>query len=88
MSKNKSEPIGYVVWYCERLRDGQEERSKMFKSIQSAVDWIEKMSNGFFGCNLDFELFEVGRKIPIEFKVEEYEKVKTESVRKVHVNRG
>lgn len=70
---------GYVVCFCERLRDGTEEGAKVFPTREKAIEFINKIANGFAGDNCDFRLFELGKEIPIRGeKVEEVEKkVKT-----------
>lgn len=61
----------YVAYCLERLRDANEECAKIFNNKQAALDWIEKLANGFAGCNCDFKLFELGKELPLTETVEE-----------------
>lgn len=64
-------PVGYVVYCNERLRDGNEDCARLFTTKGAALEWIEKIANGFAGCNHDFALFELGKQIPLIESVEE-----------------
>lgn len=56
----------YVAYCIKRLRDGTEECSKIFNNKEDALEWLEKLENGFAGSNCDFALFELGKQIPLE----------------------
>lgn len=82
---------GYVVYWIEQLRDGEESGSKIFSSLEEALQLIEKYANGFAGCNITFQLFELGKEVPLkEGEVEEevMKEVITRRVRKFKVNEG
>lgn len=70
---------GYVVYYCEHMRDGQEEGARVFGTMVEAKAFLERMANESFARdNYTFRLFELGKEIVLnkkrvnkEFKVEE-----------------
>lgn len=55
----------YVAWSVERLRDGEEESAKITNSKEDALIWINKLRQGYAGCNREFALFELGKQIPL-----------------------
>ena len=55
----------YVIYACERLRDGREEWAKICSSLDEALKYINKMAGGFGGCNTEFRLFGLGEEIPL-----------------------
>lgn len=70
---------GYVVYSFTRYQDGHEEGTVAFEKLESALEYISR-------CQTDrsvmhrFEMFELGRRVPIEFKTEVTETVqKTET---------
>jgi len=67
MSKEK----WYVVHAVERLRDGREEWARVVCGLDDAIAMINQSSNGFTGCNTDYQVFELGKEIPLEIVKEE-----------------
>jgi hypothetical protein len=55
----------YVVYYCERMRDGREEGAKV-GSLEYCLEIAQKMRNGFCGDNTEVRIFELGKEIPLE----------------------
>lgn len=55
----------YVVYWIEHLRDGNEEGAKIVETVDEGLSLIDKLANGFAGCNMDFKLFELGKEISI-----------------------
>lgn len=55
----------YVLYYCERLRDGIEEGAKVYSDLGEAVARAEKIRNGFAGDNKEVRLFKLGEEIPL-----------------------
>lgn len=64
---------GYVVYYCEHLRDGTEEGAKCFDALEEALAFLNKARNDWFAAdNHTFRLFELGREVRLlEETVEE-----------------
>ncbi len=58
-------PKGYVVYFCERLRDGREEGARIVNTKEEAIDFINKIRGSFAGSNYEFGLYELGKQIPI-----------------------
>ena len=56
----------YVVYYCERLRDGNDDGAKIVTGLDNALAMVERLGNGFTACNMEIRLFELGREIPLE----------------------
>lgn len=56
----------YVVWWCERMRDGNDEVAQIVASEEAAVALIDKIANGFAGSDMEFKIFELGNEIPLE----------------------
>lgn len=82
--------MGYVVSAFEHLRDGTECHAKLFRTIDEAMAYIDKVYNeAFAGCNYSFQLFELSREIKLESKevVEEKEVVK-KKVRRFNIIEG
>jgi hypothetical protein len=69
----------YVVYWEEQLRDGMESGCEIVNTLEEASVLIDKIANGFVGCNTSFCLFKLGEQIHLKFdKVEEVEQqVKT-----------
>lgn len=61
----------YVVYYCERMRDGQEEGGRVVMGLENALAFAAKIRNGFAGDNTEVRIFELGKEIQIEQFVEE-----------------
>jgi hypothetical protein len=57
----------FVAVSVEHMRDGKEDCARCFHTKEEALEWIEKIANGFAGSNHTFQLFELGREIPLEF---------------------
>ena len=57
---------GYVVYYCERLRDGREEGAKCFDTVEQASAFINADNWGPGYRNITFRLFELGRELSLE----------------------
>ena len=67
-----SKPIGYVVYYEERLRDGKDDGAKCFKTLDLALEFIDEAKKRFFAAdNYKFQLFEMGKEIPLDEVVTE-----------------
>lgn len=62
--------MGYVAYRKEFLRDGFEEYAKLFNRKEDALVCIENWANGFAGVNCEFALFELGKKIELNERVE------------------
>ena len=45
------------------MRDGREEGARIVSSIEEATELVDKLANGFAGCNMEFRLFELGKEI-------------------------
>lgn len=58
--------MAYVVYFCERLRDGREEGARVVDTVEEGLALIERYAHGYGGCNTTFRLFELGREIPLE----------------------
>jgi hypothetical protein len=56
---------GYVVYYCECLRDGREEGAECFDTVEQASAFINADSWGAGYRNITFRLFELGRELPL-----------------------
>lgn len=56
----------YVAHAIEHLRDGTEESSKVFRCKEDALEWINKIANGFAGDNHTFKLFLLGKELTLE----------------------
>lgn len=60
----------YVVYWVERMRDGDEEGAKVVRTQEDALELIEKYANhGIGGCNTNFRLFELGKEILLNREV-------------------
>ena len=68
---------GYVVWFCEHMRDGREDGAKCFQTFEGALKFInEDTQNWFARCNHTFQIFEMGKEIKIKQKtIKERKKV-------------
>ncbi len=56
----------YVVYCCERMRDGQEEWAKVITGLDNALAYMNKIKDGFCGSNTTIELYELGKQIKVE----------------------
>lgn len=65
----------YVVYWCEHLRDGEEPGARVVETLATksqasmpaeAEAIINRIANGFAGCNHSFALFELGRQLPLD----------------------
>lgn len=65
----------YVVYYCEHMRDGQEDGAAIVRDVAEALAVIDKIANGFAGSNHSFKLFKLGEEIPLDSKEVEEPKV-------------
>lgn len=59
----------YVVYFCEHLRDGEEDGAKIVSTIEQALAVIDRIGNGFAGGNYSFRLFKLGEEIPLKREV-------------------
>ena len=75
---------GYVVYGCERLRDGVEEWAKCFDTLEQALAHINENAAFFCGRNMRFDLFRLGTPIPLEaVLIEEPQPARVKTVFKV-----
>lgn len=59
----------YVVYFCEHMRDGQEEGAKIVDTVEEALSIVDRIGNGFAGSNHSFRLFKLGEEIPLKREV-------------------
>lgn len=64
---------GYVVYHFTRYQDGHEEGCTAFEKLDDALAYMTKAEDGM--AMHRFELFELGRRVPVEWKTEEVETV-------------
>lgn len=58
--------MSYVLCWCERLRDGREYGSQVFPTVEAALaKAADYKQNAFNAHNLEFQLFELGKEIPL-----------------------
>ena len=60
---------GYVVYGCEHLRDGLEEWAKCFDTLETALAYVNE--DFFANGRMTFRLFELGKEVKLEERVEE-----------------
>lgn len=74
-----SEELLYVVYWCERLRDGVERGSEVVGSLQRAIEIADDLVNSFGGRNTTVRIFKIGEEVEIvrEIVEERAESVKT-----------
>ena len=78
----------YVVYWCEQLRDGNEEGAKIFSSLDESLKCIQRLSEGYAGGNIDLRLFLLGKEILlIEEETEEPQPSVKKTVYKVKGSR-
>ena len=62
----------YVLYWCERLRDGTEEGARVYGSVEAALKGAARVKNGWNPHTVEVRLFELGEEVPIaEEAVEE-----------------
>ena len=83
MESPQVEPSGYyMVYACEHLRDALEEYAKCFRSMEAALEFINR--DRFAQDNHTFRLFELGKEIPLaQEEVEEPQPAKKTTVWRV-----
>ncbi len=65
-------PDRYVVYFHERLRDGQEEWAKVVTGIAAALEAANTYADGINRHNKTILLFKLGQQVPLaEVSVEE-----------------
>lgn len=69
----------YIVYYCENLRDGKEEGVKIVTSLKEAKDVIEEFANDYGVSNTTFQIFELGKEIPLHLEEGEIQTVTTQT---------
>ena len=83
MSKRKTKPTGYAVYYHARYQDCHEEGGTVVPTKAQAFAYMERLSRDP-SCMIDFNLFELGPEVPfkavkvVEESVTKHEKVKYE----------
>lgn len=55
---------GYVVYFCERLRDGMEESAKCFDTLDQVLAFVNK--DFFAKDNYEFCVFALGEEVPLK----------------------
>ena len=55
-----------VLYWRERLRDGNEEGARITATKEEAVLLANKLLGGFAGCIMEFKLFELGKELPLK----------------------
>lgn len=65
----------YVVWFREHLRDGKEDGARCVSTLDSALELINKLANGFAGANMEFKLYHLGDEVPLTSNKTEVEAV-------------
>ncbi len=81
----------FVVWYETHYQDGREDHSRIFQTVEKALEWIENMENVTIFSTKDrteYRMFRVGEEVPIEFGEEKVEEVKTVTRKTVHLKKG
>lgn len=77
----------YVVYYCERMRDGSEDGAKI-GSLEECLRIAEMMRNGFARCNTTVRIFELGAEVPlVEEQIMQKPKPEVERI-KIYVKGG
>lgn len=81
MTKSK----GYVLYWCEHLRDGVEEGARVFTSIEAVETFLNKKAVNFFAFdNHEFQLFKLGKELPLKL-AKSKKIVHTEEVRQFKI---
>lgn len=81
-------PAGYVVYFCEHLRDGIEEGARAFDNLPDAIAFLDNARNEWFArSNYTFKLFTLGEEIPLEEEKVEVPQPSKETV-KFKVKKG
>lgn len=55
----------YVVYWCERLRDGTDEGAKVLNSIEGVQELVKQLSRHIGYSNTTIRLFKLGEEIPL-----------------------
>lgn len=58
----------FVAYSIEHLRDGIEECAMIFDNRDAALKWINRLRDGFGGCNRSFRLFNLGEELPLSIE--------------------
>jgi hypothetical protein len=59
--------MGYVAYWVEHLRDGEEEGAVVFSGLPAALYFLTAARNEWFAAdNFTFRLFELGKELPLE----------------------
>jgi hypothetical protein len=61
----------YAVYFCEHMRDGEEDGAKVVETVEEALSIINRIGNGFAGSNYTFRLFKLGKEISLNREVVE-----------------
>ena len=61
----------FVVYVCERLRDGTEEWAKVVTGLTEAIEYATRMKQGFNPHNIECLIFKLGEHVPLVEKVVE-----------------
>jgi hypothetical protein len=75
---------GYFVYRFTRYQDCHEEGGKAFETLDAALEYMDS-------CNRDrsamhrFEVFELGRRVPVEFRKDVVETVERSEILKAFV---
>lgn len=80
--------MSMVVYWCEHLRDGVEEGSKIVADVGEAEVLVKQLTKGVGWCNTTFRLFKLGDEIHIRVdRIEEPQPAKLTGV-KITINDG
>ncbi len=72
-----TDTTNYVVYYCERLRDGVQEGARVVTGLEAALALATKLKNGFAGDNVDVQIFKLGKEVKLKTS-DEITEVKTQ----------
>ncbi len=57
---------GYVLYWCEHMRDGREEGARCFETLAEVEAFLNEKAVNFFAFdNRTFQLFEMGAEVPL-----------------------